>query len=203
MTAGHRLSGLVLAVFIGLHLSNHVLALHSIAWHQWGLTRLRLVYRHPVVELLLLAAVCWQMGSGLVVMRRRWRQATAFFERAQVYSGLYLVLFLPIHVGAVLAGRYVWHVDTNFYFAAQGLSTVPWYWFFGPYYVLAVGAIFSHLAAAHYQHRRNRARARTEALWMMGAGWLLGLLLVLAFTNYFRGVPMPEPLVQAFHLKRG
>jgi hypothetical protein len=203
LPAGHRLSGTLLVVFIAVHLGNHVLALHSIAWHQRGMALLRLGYRQPLVETILLAAVLWQIGSGLALVRRRGRQTAAFFEQVQVYSGLYLALFLLIHVGAVLAGRYVWHVDTNFYFAAQGLNTAPWYWFFGPYYVCAVGAVFSHLAAAHYRHRRNRARARSEALWIMGAGWGLGLLLVLAFTNYFRGVPLPEALVQAFHLKRG
>ena len=188
----------MLAVFIGLHLANHALALHSIAWHQWGMSGLRRLYRQPMAEAVLLLAVCWQVGSGGVLIRRRWARAASFFERVQGYSGLYLVLFLLVYVGAVLAGRYVWHVDTNFYFAAQGLNTAPWHWFFGPYYVLAVGAVFSHLAAAYYQHWGNRARARTEALWMMGAGWVLGLLLVLAFTNYFRGVLLPSALVNAF-----
>ncbi|WP_303312678.1 hypothetical protein [Hymenobacter sp. BT730] len=199
LKAGHRLSGLVLGVFIALHLGNHVLALHSIAWHQWGMTRLRLVYRQPVVETLLLAAVLWQIGSGLLLVCRGWPPATPFFERVQGYSGLYLALFLLIHVGAVLVGRYVWHVETDFYFAARGLNTAPWYWFFGPYYLLAVGAIFGHLAAAHYRNRRNRDRAPMEALLILVSGFVLGLLLVLGFTNYFRGIPVPVALVKAVH----
>lgn len=192
LTAGHRLSGLVLAVFTAGHLGNHLLALHSIAWHQRGMTLLRLGYRQPLVETLLLVAVLWQLGSGLVLVRRRGPRATGW-GRVQVYSGLYLAFFLLIHVGAVLAGRYLQHVDTDFYFAARGLNTAPLYWFFVPYYLLAVGAIFGHLAAAHYRYRRPRHRARVEARLILGMGVGLGLLLVLAFTNYFRGVPLLMP----------
>jgi cytochrome bd-type quinol oxidase subunit 2 len=60
-----------------------------------------------------------------------------------------------------------------------------------PYYTLAVGAIFGHLAAVHHRKRQNRARASREAQALLLGGFVLGLLIVLGFTNYFRGVEMP------------
>jgi hypothetical protein len=118
---------MLLTAFVAVHLANHLLALHSLALHQRGMALLRLGYRHPVVETLLLAAVLFQVGSGMWLLRRKWQRDAPFFERVQLYSGLYLAFFLLVHCGAVLTGRHLQHVDTDFYFAAMGLNTAPLY----------------------------------------------------------------------------
>jgi hypothetical protein len=36
-----------------------------------------------------------------------------------------MALFLIIHVSAVLTGRFILHLDTNFYFGVAGINNFP------------------------------------------------------------------------------
>lgn len=143
----HRVGGAILAVFVAVHVANHLAALAGVDAHVRFMERARLVYRRPAVEAVLLLCVVLQAASGLRMLwrgRQRRRGAVAWLQAG---SGAYLAMFLAIHVGAVLAGR-VGGLDTNFYFAAAGLHVWPFVLFFVPYYFLAVAALFVHLGCA-------------------------------------------------------
>ena len=189
-----RVSGLLLATFVGVHLTNHLMAGISPAAHVAFMTATRMVYRHPVVETVLLAAVTLQMITGLrLVGSVTWVSADAW-SRLRVGSGLYLALFLIIHVGAVVTGRLILHLDTNLYFGAAGLNHYPHQLFFVPYYSLAILSFLAHVAAIH-RMKMNRSVANVSPLRQ--AQFILALGVVLAFgvlygmTNRFRGLPVP------------
>lgn len=143
----HYYSGITLSVFIGIHLANQATALAGAAQHVELMRLLRKVYRHPVVETILLLAVLSQIVTGLgLAFGKKKRTAV---ERLQTASGLYLAFFLVVHVGAVMYGRSA-GIDTDFYFAAAGLADTGMSFFFIPYYFLAVSAVALHIAAVHY-----------------------------------------------------
>jgi succinate dehydrogenase hydrophobic anchor subunit len=149
----HRAGGALLAVFVAVHVANHLAALAGVDAHVRFMDAARRVYRQPVVEAVLLLCVVLQAASGLRMLwtgRHRRRGALAWLQAG---SGAYVALFLAIHVVAVLAGR-VSGLDTNFHFAAAGLHVWPLVLFFVPYYFLAVAALFVHLGCAL---RRGRA----------------------------------------------
>jgi succinate dehydrogenase hydrophobic anchor subunit len=149
----HRAAGALLAVFVAVHVANHLAALAGVDAHVRFMDAVRRVYRQPVVEAVLLLCVVLQAASGLRMLwtgRHRRRGALAWLQAG---SGAYVALFLAIHVVAVLAGR-MSGLDTNFYFAAAGLHVWPFVLFFVPYYFLAVAALFVHLGCAL---RRGRA----------------------------------------------
>jgi succinate dehydrogenase/fumarate reductase cytochrome b subunit len=73
------------------------------------------------------------------------------YDVLQVLSGLYLSFFLFYHIRAVMLGRYVWNVETDFHFAAWGVKNSPADWFFIPYYSLSVLCVFIHIACVHRQ----------------------------------------------------
>ncbi|SKA30894.1 hypothetical protein SAMN04488128_103369 [Chitinophaga eiseniae] len=181
---GHYWSGLTLSVFIGFHLFNQLTALMGVGAHISVMQVLRLVYRHPVVETILLLAVVFQITTGLLMVFKRQQSTVA--GKIQVYSGLYLSFFLLVHVGAVLYGRSL-ALDTNFYFAAAGLNMYPVTFFFIPYYLLAIGAVFLHVAAIHYRKTGSLRWSRAIVL----AGLLAAILIISGFTNGFRWRPMP------------
>lgn len=181
---GHYWSGLTLSVFIGIHLFNQLASLIGPAAHIAVMHTLRAVYRHPVMEAVLLAAVVFQIITGLLMVFKRKRSTVA--EKIQVWSGLYLSFFLLVHVGAVLYGRSL-GLDTNFYFAAAGLNIYPVTFFFIPYYLLAVSAVALHIAAVHYHKTGSLRWSRAIAL----AGLLAAILIVTGFTNGFRWRPAP------------
>jgi hypothetical protein len=181
----HYFSGITLSLFIGVHLLNQLSALAGPEAHMALMEKLRNVYRHPVIEGILLSAVLIQIVSGIRLLFNRKKKVTA--EKIQVYSGIYLSFFLLIHVSAVMAGRLLAHLDTNFYFAAAGLNIYPATWLFIPYYFLAVCAISLHIAALHYLKTTS-----TRSAFLIGAAGVLAALLIIAgYTNCFQWREMP------------
>lgn len=148
LRALHRLSAAAIGAFIALHLANHLAVLGGQDAHVAIMDALRPLYRQPLIEAALLAALVWQIGSGAVMVIRGWRDRRGIVGWAQALSGLYLAAFLVIHVSAVLAGR-AQGLDTDFSFAAAGIHA-GYAWFFVPYYALAVIAVSVHVACAAY-----------------------------------------------------
>ena len=189
----HRLSATVVLAFALVHIANHLTALAGAPSHIAFMNSARLIYRIPAVEAILLAAVGVQVVSGSSLAILGWKQRQEFVAWLQATAGLYLVLFLTIHVGAVLSGRALFHLDTNFYFAAAGFHVRPFQWFFAPYYFLAVIALFSHVACATYWHMADAGK-NTKRLAMtlpIAMGLVLALLIVMSFAGAFFPVDVP------------
>ena len=190
----HAVSGLLLALFVGIHLTNHVLAGISPATHIAFMTAARTVYRHPVVETLLLMAVVLQTITGIRLVRSATHIGTNAWHRLQIGSGLYLALFLTIHVGAVMSGRLILRLDTNLYFGAAGLNHFPHQLFFIPYYSLGILSFFAHVAAIH-QQKMNRTVATIpplrQAQFVLAVGGILTVAILYGMTNRFRGLSVP------------
>ncbi|MES2934205.1 MAG: hypothetical protein V4805_12050 [Pseudomonadota bacterium] len=191
----HRISACIIGAYIVVHLFNHLLALQSIEAHVRFMESFRLIYRHRMVEALLLMCVMFQIGSGVYFIQRRWGQRRGFFEKLQALSGGYLAYFLLAHVGAVLFGRITLGLDTNFYFAAAGIHVSPLQYYFIPYYFLAVVAIFGHIACAvHWLARAHLRQAARDyvAYATLAVGVLVGALIVGALAGGFYEVRIPQ-----------
>lgn len=128
LRALHRSSAMVLGGFVLVHLAGHVAGVFGLSVHQAVLDVLRMVYRQPVLEGVLLGCALFQGSSGLVLLWRGRGQRAGRVAWLQAWSGGYLALFLLVHAGAVLWGR-AQGLDTNFHFAAAGLHVPPWQWF--------------------------------------------------------------------------
>ncbi len=169
----HRVIAMILAAFVAAHLGNHVLIFAGADWHIRGMDALRIVYRNPVVEPILIAGFAVQIVIGLrLLWQRGWPQR--FWPRLQVLSGGVLALFLIQHISATLLARAT--IDTNIYFAAAVVSRAPYVWYFAPYYTLGVAALFAHIAVLLHRHPKRRPWA-----WpVLAAGLTLGVALVAA-----------------------
>jgi hypothetical protein len=193
LRAVHRSSAMFIAAFALAHLANHLVALSSIGAHIAVMETLRMVYRHGLVEAVLLTCVTIQVLSGAWLVLRRWNQRKGKMAWLQAGSGAYLAFFLMVHVSAVLFGRSVLGLDTNFYFAAAGFHVPPYQYFFAPYYFLAVLALFTHLGCVAYWRVGPRPRAaRMLALALpMAAGSVIALLIVLSLAGLLRPLDVP------------
>jgi hypothetical protein len=191
----HYLSGLILSLFIGLHLFNHLCSIAGGEKHIAVMNALRLGYRNLFMEALLLAAVAVQISSGLRLFKIHRKTAVTPFQKLHVWTGLYLALFFIIHVSAVLVGRFILQLDTNFYFGVAGLNAFPSNLFFIPYYGLAVISFFGHVAAIHRQKIKKHLLGLppdSQALVILAFGVLLTLIVFYGLTNHFNGVTIPE-----------
>ena len=191
----HRTSAIAVTLFAVLHVANHLMALGSVDAHLRFMRAARMVYRQPLVEAVLLLCVAVQAASGLALLRTGWKRRSGMAARLQAGSGAYLALFLAIHVAAVLFGRVVSGLDTNFHFAAAGLHVRPFYLFFLPYYFLAVAALFTHLGCVV-----SRRAARTPGLRavVLGASVCVGVVTSAAILAALMGALYPYEVPQRY-----
>jgi hypothetical protein len=190
----HYASGLILSVFIGMHLFNHIYAILGPERHIAMMDILRMLYRNIVSETVLLAACAAQIVTGILQVRRRNRVAPSRWERLQVWSGLYLAGFLVVHLTAILVGRFVLGLDTNFYFGAAGMNAFPTILFFVPYYVSAIMAVAGHIAAVHVRKATRNFVGLTpqqQGLAILAVGAGVTIAVFYGMTGHFGGVEIP------------
>ncbi len=188
----HYYSGITIASFVILHLMNHAVSLIGIEKHIEVMTQLRKIYRNIFAEILLLSAVSVQIFSGIQLYRSRFKIAKGFYEKLQLWSGLYLAIFFVIHLSAVMVGRFILKLDTNFYFGAAGLNHFPFNLFFIPYYSFAIFSFFAHLASVHYRKMKEKNRTVIlQANLILILGFFVALIFMYGLTNKFRGIDLP------------
>ncbi len=185
----HALSAALIAVFLSVHIANHLAGLAGATTHIAFMEAARSAYRLGAIEWLLLSCVAFQVVSGLTLVVRGWKARRGLVPWMQAGSGLYLAFFLIVHVGAVLFARGALNLDTNFYFAAAGLHVEPFQYFFAPYYFLGVTALFTHLACA--AHGWSRSRRRVTRILIVAIPSVIGLTLSMFIVLSLAGALFP------------
>lgn len=196
----HRMSAVLISVFLMLHVANHLVSVVGQAQHIAVMEFLRPFYRNLLVEPLLLLALLVQIATGVPMALRALHAPSGWVGWLQPVSGLYMAFFIIIHVAAVLGGRHVLGLDTNFNFAAAGFHAGAWTWFFAPYYFLAVAALFAHLGCALYWNltrSTERQRLRVTVL-MAGGGAVLSAAIVLALAGAYYPVNIPAAYLATY-----
>ena len=170
----HGTTAAVLFLYVAFHLANHLFGLIGPDAHAAVMKVGRVVYRADVGEPLLVAAMLFQVGTGLF-LAWRWSAAPQGFHRTfQVGSGAYLSLYILGHMNSVfIYARSFLGIPTDWNFAIgapTGLIHDAWNIRLLPHYALGVFFVLSHLTSglrvvllAHGVNRRAATR-----LW--GAG---------------------------------
>jgi hypothetical protein len=188
----HRASASLLALFIFLHLLNHLSLAAGHEVHLLVMSGLRAIYRWLPIELFLLLSVITQVATGIgmalprlngIIKRRDW----------QVISGLYLSAFLAIHVSAILAGRIVQGLDTNLWFGIAGFHVWPWQFFFVPYYGLAIAAFFTHMGFV-MQRAFGMAAVKPAAV----LGGIVAVAILTLVSGLVHELPVPAEYLATF-----
>ena len=147
LAMAHGISAAAITLFAVAHLSNHLGGLAGGDTHMAIMHTLRKVYRHSLIEPILLAAVAFQIATGGVLLWRKVARSSGWFDLLQTASGAYLMMFLLSHTSAALRARYLKGIDTNWAWASGSeLLTDPWSVRLAPYYFLAVIAFGVHAA---------------------------------------------------------
>ncbi len=180
----HRISALIIGTYAFFHIANHLMTLYSVSLHFEFMEGYRKFYRYPPLETLLLICIAYQATSGLYFIISRWKQRSDFFVKAQALSGGYLSIFLIIHVTAVLFGRSVYSMTSNFNYAAAGMYISQYHFFFFLFFFLAVVAIFTHIGSAIHWLCRDRLSIKAlnnVSTVFIFLGIMLGGLIILSF----------------------
>lgn len=188
----HRGCAIILGSYIMMHLTNHIVALGGAEQHIALMQTLRKLYRWPPIEILLLTAALVQISTGTSLAWRGRGLRQDWKAKLQLYSGLYLAFFLLVHTSAVLVGRHVLQVDTNFYFAASVVVSYPYKLFYMPYYFLGVASFFTHVGLALYYNLNETWRGRGVLFAMIALGCLIGVGLVATFSGALYTIELPN-----------
>jgi succinate dehydrogenase/fumarate reductase cytochrome b subunit len=193
----HRLSAFLLISFVIVHLCNHLFALWGAEQHIAVMEALRTLYRHPLVEPLLLLAVLSQIVTGLRLFWKLRKARGNRLVKLQRLSGLFLAFFMLSHVLAALYSRFVSHLDTNFYWAASVLVIRPYVYYYAPYYALGVTAFGAHAALGlRLILAKKRISVSPAIIYSVVATTLvLGIVLVMTIGGVFYPVALPPAYV--------
>jgi len=147
----HGITAAILCLYVLFHITNHLFGLVGPDAHAAVMKIGRVVYRSGVGQPLLVAAMLFQIGTGLY-LAWRWSAARHDFQRTfQVASGGYLSLFILGHMNSVfIYARTVLGIPTDWNFAIgapTGLIHDGWNIRLVPHYALGVFFVLSHLAS--------------------------------------------------------
>ncbi len=184
----------VMLIFFAAHMGNHLAILWGAQAHLAVMDVLRVVYRYPIVELILIWAIFRQVVAGIKQMRRFGPFKSKGRFRVLVWSGIYLIAFMIIHLSATAANRYVLGVDTNLYFATAGYRSLIASLFFYPYYFLAVVASFAHLGAVVWLRQRAVRPVFADRVYVGAvlSGIAIAAILTLFLSGLVADFPIPE-----------
>src|SRR6185437_4795974 len=176
----HGITAAVLVIYVVFHLTNHLFGLVGPDAHAAVMKIGHVVYRSAVGEPLLVAAMLFQISTGLF-LAWRWSSAAHDFQRTyQVASGVYLSMFIIGHMNSVfIYARSFLGIPTDWNFAIgapTGLIHDAWNIRLLPHYALGAFFVLTHLASglravliAHGVDQRNADRLWTVCVAMSAA----------------------------------
>lgn len=196
MKSLHRITGIVVSVFIILHLGNHMSAIWGIETHISVMNTLRVIYRNPIVEVILISAFAFQSISGIrlfyILFKKKHK---SIGDKVKMYSGMLLGLFIINHIVATIGQRIYFDLDTNFYFAARVVLQDPLYYFFIPYYFLGIMSFGIHLAVIHRDKISSHIKpshARLHYYGIIGTFLFISVFILLILAGTFYNIDVPE-----------
>ncbi len=142
----HKVNAVILVLFLFMHLATHVSGIFGIETYNAVQKALRLVYRNPVTEPIVLASISLQLLTGMVLLVRTLRQGRprGLVAWAQVLSGGFFFVFMAQHLFSLGMARLYFGLETNFFWPASVMSGPPYTYYFFPYYFLGVWAVMVH-----------------------------------------------------------
>lgn len=169
----HGLTAAILCLYVLFHITNHLFGLIGPDAHATVMKIGRVVYRSGIGEPLLVAAMLFQIGTGLYLAWSWSATAQGYHRTYQVASGAYLSLFILGHMNSVfIYARSFLAIPTDWNFAIgapTGLIHDAWNIRLLPHYALGVFFVLSHIASglrvvliAHGVDRRSANR-----LWLI------------------------------------
>jgi hypothetical protein len=148
----HGVSALALvAIFLALHIANHLMFPAGPGTYEAVMKLFRHVYRGAILQPLLVVLFLFQVGTGLFFVWRATAAPSDRFRAFQIASGVYLAFYVLGHMDSVfIYARTYLGIDTGWAFATgapAGLVRDPWNIRLVPHYWLGVFFVLAHLAA--------------------------------------------------------
>jgi hypothetical protein len=182
LRVAHGTSALaIVAIFLALHITNHLTGLAGPATYDAVMKIFRHVYRTDMLQPILIALLMFQIGTGLYFVWLYTAAPTDRFRTFQMASGVYLAFYVLGHMDSVfIFARTYLGIDTGWKFATgapAGLLKDAWNIRLVPHYWLGVFFVLSHLAAGARAVMLSHGVRRAFAdRFMIGGGITAGII---------------------------
>lgn len=177
----HGVAGAIVLLFVAFHLGNHLAGLLGPQVHAGIMQTGRRVYRAHLIEPLLIAAMLFQVASGLALAWAWSAIRPSVYRLFQVASGFYLSAFIVGHLNSVFIFAHIYlRIPTDWDFATgapTGLLHDPWNIRLVPHYALGVFFVVVHLTSGLRGILLAHGVGQTSADRIWSAGFTLGILL--------------------------
>lgn len=200
----HKVSAGFVFAFLCLHMANHFVGLQGLDTHIAFMAVARMVYRHPVVEMVVLLAFLLQMLTGWALAREIWVKKKDFVHQLQAASGAYIAVFAITHVAFIFYVRQLVAVDSNIYVIVAGLMQSGWMYALIPYYGLAIFALFVHMGCILFDIFKKSLRPVSWGLLVttVGIGGYATWLLMMFYTGHSAALHVPQDYFDLYPLIR-
>jgi adenylate cyclase len=179
-------SGMVLMVFVTMHLLNHAVLLVSVpaaeAVRPWFL----LIWRNPLGTIILYGSVVVHLALVLLALYRRRSLVMPAREAIQVFFGLAIPLLLAEHVIGTRVFHALTGVEDDYRFVLQALwvdTPVVGFW-----QAVAIVVAWGHGCLGLFFWLRYRSWYPRAAPWLLVAAVLVPVLALLGFADGGRSV---------------
>lgn len=191
MRRWHGVAAALAVVYLCFHFSNHLVGLIGADAHLAVMKVLRVVYRSPLIEPLLIATFLFLVGSGAYMAWRMTRRPADAIRSFQIAGGVFLIFAVISHVNAVLyLARSYFNIETDWGFAVgapAGLLHDAWNIRLLPYYLLAVFFVIAHafcgLRGVMIAHRVNETTATRVLVAGIVFSALVAVTIILAMAG--------------------
>jgi|GEM_PF-5930913 len=169
----HRIIAVLLLFFIIAHIGNHVAAAFGIKTYNAYLSTVRIIYRHPIVEMFLIILIGLQTMTGfnLVVTSFQRAEKKSLISWLEILSAVVFVLFIVIHLTAIAVTRFYFEMQTDFYWVAEMFRAGPLQPYIMGFHFLGVVAVTTHASIG--------LKYMFEAMGCEGCGHILAVLFIL------------------------
>ena len=182
----HAVSAIAIGLFILAHLATNLTILKSPETYTWSASLLRLAYRTPVAEPILVGLLILQVITGLTMGAEAFTRRGSAEYLIQLACGVYSVVFLGSHTLAIaVLGRELLNRGPDFTYASAGpggLLSSPDGVFLAPYYCLSVMAFFTHLSRPlrlWVMRMASSGTARRSSYALVGIGGVVAAALLI------------------------
>jgi adenylate cyclase len=170
-------SGLVIGLYVTMHLSNHALGLISLQAQETARPWVMALWHSPPGQILLYGSLAIHAFCGLAALARRRHYRMPAWEAGQILIGLAIPYLLLVHIVNTRGTRILTGIDINYPYEIANLWVDPWTRF---RQILLVLLVWGHFAFGLHFWLRIRAWYRHAfpailvAYVLIPAGALLG-----------------------------
>lgn len=192
LVAAHRAGALVLFAFIVAHFGNHLVAALGPQTHQDYLSTVRLAYRHPIAEPVLITLFFLQAFTGLWLAGATFRrpEPRTLLSRIELAAAIMFAAFILIHLASIWFSRAYLGMDTNFYWIASLMRASPAQAGIVAFHVLGVLAVTLHAGIGAYYFAKALG-APTFGRAIRGLVFLFGVVVAFVAAAAYSGALYP------------